>query len=62
MATPKKAVLIFEMGGKKLTVKEIEDAVKTVKGTKTAYVNAAEAAVYCVDGDGKTTKVQLVSE
>ena len=44
MATPKKAVLIFEMGGKKLTVKEIEDA------------------VYCVDGDGKTTKVPLVSE
>ena len=62
MATPKKAVLIFEMGGKKLTVKAIEDAVKTVKGTKTAYVNAAEAAVYCVDGDGKTTKVPLVSE
>ena len=62
MATPKKAVLIFEMGGKKLTVKEIVDAVKTVKGTKTAYVNAAEAAVYCVDGDGKTTKVPLVSE
>lgn len=62
MATPKKAVLIFEMGGKKLTVKEIEDAVKTIKGTKTAYVNAAEAAVYCVDGDGKTTKVPLVSE
>lgn len=62
MATPKKAVLIFEMGGKKLTVKEIEDAVKTVKGTKTAYVNVAEAAVYCVDGDGKTTKVPLVSE
>ena len=33
--------------------------VKAAEGTKNAYVNAADAAVYCVDADGKTTKVDL---
>lgn len=62
MATPKKAVLVIEMLGKQFTVKEIEDAVKQVKGTKTAYVNASEGAVYCVDADGKSTKVSMVDD
>lgn len=59
MATPKKASLIFEMQGKQFTLKEIEDAAKTVKGAKTAYVNVSECAVYCVDGNGDTIKVEL---
>lgn len=62
MPTPKKTSLIFEMNGEKYSVKQIEDLVKSAKGTKTAYVNCAEAAVYCVDGDGKTTKVPLAAE
>ena len=48
-AAPKKAELIFE-------------AVKTVKGAKTAYINTAEAAAYCVDADGQTVKVSLTDK
>ena len=40
-------------------MEDIQKAVKAVEGTKNAYVNAADAAVYCVDADGKTTKVEL---
>lgn len=47
------------MQGKQFTLKEIEDAAKTVKGAKTAYVNVSECAVYCVDGNGDTIKVEL---
>lgn len=59
MATPKKAAIVFEMAGKSLDYKDIEAAVKGVKGTKTAYVNTAEGVVYCVDANGETTKVTL---
>lgn len=62
MATSKKPDLVFEMNGEQFTVKQIEEQVKAVKGTKTAYVNCAEAAIYCVDGNGNTTKVSLVSK
>ena len=52
----------FQAGGadkKQVKLEDIQKAVKTVEGTKNAYVNAADAAVYCVDADGKTTKVEL---
>ena len=62
MTTPRKTAIIYlEVGADKRQVKveDIQKAVKTVEGGKTAYVNAAEAAVYVVDGAGKTTKVDL---
>lgn len=63
MATQRKtAVICVEVGADKKQVKleDIQKAVKAVEGTKNAYVNAADAAVYCVDADdGKTTKVEL---
>ena len=62
MATARKTAIIYvEVGADKKQVKleDIQKAVKTVEGTKNAYVNAADAAVYCVDSDGKTTKVEL---
>ena len=59
MAAPKKPTLIFEMGGKQITLNEIETAVKAVKGTKTAYINVTEAAAYCVDNNNNTTKISL---
>lgn len=62
MATPRKTAIIYiEVGADKRPVKveDIQKAVKTVEGRKSAYVNAAEAAVYVVDGDGKSTKVDL---
>ena len=61
MATPKKAALVFEMGGQQIPLKDIEAAVKSA-GPRivTAYVNTAECAVYCVDSDGNTTKASLL--
>lgn len=62
MATQRKTAVIYvELGADKKQVKleDIQKAVKTVEGAKTAYVNAADSAVYCVDADGKTTKVAL---
>lgn len=62
MATPRKTTIIYiEVGAEKrqIKVEDIQKAVKTVEGGKSAYVNAAEAAVYVVDGDGRTTKVDL---
>ena len=61
-AAPKKAELIFEMNGQQLSLKDIESAVKTVKGAKTAYINTAEAAAYCVDANGQTVKVSLTDK
>ena len=58
MATPRKTAIIYiEVGADKRQVKveDIQKAVKTVEGGKNAYVNAAEAAVYVVDGDGTNT-------
>ena len=62
MATAKKAALVFEMGDKQIALKDIEDAVKAVKGAKTAYINTAECTAYCVDNTGNTTKVELDAE
>ena len=62
MATAKKAALVFEMGDKQIALKDIENAVKAVKGTKTAYINTEECAAYCVDAEGNTTKVELTAE
>ena len=62
MATAKKAALVFEMGDKQIALKDIEDAVKAVKGAKTAYINTAEFTAYCVDNTGNTTKVELAAE
>ena len=62
MATVKKAALVFEMGDKQIALKDIEDAVKAVKGAKTAYINTVECAAYCVDDAGNTTKVELTAE
>ena len=62
MATTRKTAIIYvEVGADKKQVKleDIQKKVKTVEGTKNAYVNAADAAVYCVDAEGKTTKVDL---
>ena len=62
MATTRKTAIIYgEVGADKRQVKleDIQKKVKAVEGTKNAYVNAADAAVYCVDADGKTTKVDL---
>lgn len=62
MATARKTAVIYvEVGADKKQVKleDIQKAVKAVEGTKNAYVNAADAVVYCVDADGKTTKVEL---
>ena len=51
MATARKTAVIYvEVGADKKQVK-LEDIQKAV--------NAADAAVYCVDADGKTTKVEL---
>ena len=62
MATTRKTAIIYvEVRADKKQVKQedIQKKVKAVEGTKNAYVNAADAAVYCVDADGKTTKVDL---
>lgn len=60
MATAKKADIRFQMGtGVEIPMKDIEAAVKSQKGTVTAYVNTAEACVYCVDAADNTTKVAL---
>lgn len=62
MATARKTAVIYvEVGADKKQVKleDIQKAVKTVEGAKTAYVNAQEAAVYVVNGEGETTKVAL---
>lgn len=62
MATQRKTAIIYiEVGANKRQVKveDIQKAVKTVEGGKSAYVNAGEAAVYVVDGNGKTTKLDL---
>ncbi len=48
MATARKTAVIYvEVGADKKQVKleDIQKAVKTVEGTKNAYVNAADAAV-----------------
>lgn len=62
MATTRKTAIIYvEVGADKKQVKleDIQKKVKAVESTKNAYVNAADAAVYCVDAEGKTTKVDL---
>lgn len=62
MATTRKTAIIYvEVGADKKQVKleDIQKKVKAAEGTKNAYVNAADAAVYCVDAEGKTTKVDL---
>lgn len=62
MATTRKTAIIYvEVGADKKQVKleDIQKKVKAVEGTKNAYVNAADTAVYCVDAEGKTTKVDL---
>ena len=62
MATTRKTAIIYvEVGADKKQVKleDIQKKVKAVEGTKNAYVNAADAAVYSVDADGTTTKVDL---
>lgn len=49
MATQRKtAVIYIEVGADKKQVKleDIQKAAKAVEGTKNAYVNAADAAVY----------------
>lgn len=56
MANIRKSTVIYvEVGADKkaVTLEAIQKAVKAVEGVKTAYLNAAEGKIYCVDADGK---------
>lgn len=57
--TRKAATIYVEMKGKQIDVKDIQAAVKKVKGATAAYLNAEEAVLYVVNAEGETEKVEL---
>lgn len=55
----KAAALYIEMHGKQVDIKDIQAAVKEVKGATAAYLNTEECVLYIVNAEGETVTKEL---